>query len=73
MNQNSIFEQHGSDLSGLLVQLIRMQEANRCGGPLPSLSKDQTQQLILIVTDSLLANRRQKLLAKADNNIHTIF
>lgn len=63
MNVKTIFEQHSSDLNRLLRQLVKMEEAQRCGKPMPALSKDQTQHLILVVTDSLLTNRRQRLLA----------
>lgn len=61
MNANTLFDQHSSDLHGLLAQLIRMDDALRCGGPMPALSADQTQHLIMVVTDSLLSHRRRRL------------
>ena len=63
MNVKTILEQHSSELNGLLGQLVQMEEALRSGKPMPSISLDQTQQLILVVTESLLMNRRQRLLA----------
>ena len=73
MNVKTVFEQHSNDLNSLLRQLVRMEEAQRCGKPMPALSRDQTQNLILVVTDSLLTNRRQRLLAMDAKPIQLLY
>jgi hemerythrin superfamily protein len=63
VNMKTILEHHSNELNSLFRQLVKMEEAQRCRKPVPALSEDQTRQLILVVIDSLLTNRRQRLLA----------
>lgn len=63
MNASSVTHQGAADLAGVLRQVVAMDKALRTGAPLPALSSEQSRELVLIVTDALLAQRRERVRA----------
>jgi hypothetical protein len=60
VSEMAMLDHCSSEMRALLGLLIRMDEDGQRGTPVPPLTPVQTRQLMLALTDSLLANRRRR-------------
>lgn len=58
MDARTILQQCTDELLDLMRSLANMSDAARRGEPMPSLSPEQAQALLLTVGDALMANHR---------------
>lgn len=65
MNASSANQARGTGLAAVLRQVVAIDTARRNGAPQPALSAEHTQQLVLVLTDALLAERRQRCAGRA--------
>ena len=58
MTAKTLFQQCTDDLLDLMRFLVTMDEAAQRGEPVPQLTPEQTQTLMLTVGDAMMANHR---------------
>lgn len=58
MNAKTLLQQCTDELLDLMRSLVTMNEAARRGEPMPLLTPEQAQALLLTVGDALMANHR---------------
>ena len=58
MTARTLMQQCTDELFDLMRSLVAMNEAAKRGEPLPSLTPDQAQTLLLSVGDALMTNQR---------------